>query len=197
MFSTSRRSRSSSPDTGDIGRAGQTNRHAPLVRQHADGAPALGDDLVEIQVNGTQRVAAGVGAREDQHVVDQPAQSLRLADDNREGLAIFAFVAMLAAERDVCRYADDRHRSAELVRGVGHELPLRAQRIGDRAQADRGQVEAARDGDQQDDRNADHHRFLDLVLLTPDVGQRRRDEQDERVRLERLRHGVDAPVASR
>ena len=79
------------------------NRHAPLVGQHVDGAPAFGDDLVEIQIDRPQRIAARIGAREDEHVVNQPAEPLRLAADDGERFAILRFVAMLAAERHVCR----------------------------------------------------------------------------------------------
>ena len=62
---------------------------AALGREHVDGAPALGDHLVEIEVDRPQRIAAGVGAREHQHVVDETAEPPRLAADNRQRLAVF------------------------------------------------------------------------------------------------------------
>jgi len=51
------------------------------------------------------------------------------------------------------------------VRRIGHELPLHAQRLGDRAQADGCEIQAAGGGEQQHDRNADEHRFPHFVLL--------------------------------
>ena len=83
------------------GRAGRSNRDAALGREHVDGAPALGDHFVEIQIDRPQRIAAGIGAREHQHVLDETAEPPRLAADDRQRLAVLGFVAMLAAERHV------------------------------------------------------------------------------------------------
>ena len=127
-FSTSRRSRSSSPRNGMSGDAGRADRDAALGREHVDRAPAVGDDFVEIQIHRPQRVAAGVGARQHQHVLDQTAQPPRLAADDRHRLAVLGLVAMIAAQHDVGGRPHHRHRRPQLVRGVGHELPLRLQR---------------------------------------------------------------------
>ena len=100
---------------------------ASLGREHIDRATAVGDDLVEIQIHRAKRIAAGVGAREDQHVLDEAAQAPRLTADDRDRLAVLGLVAVIAAQHDVGRRAHDGDRRPQLVRGVGHELPLRLQ----------------------------------------------------------------------
>ena len=127
-FNTRRRSRSSSPRNGISGEAPRSDRDAALGRQHVDRAAAFGDDLVEIEIHRPERIAAGVGARQHQHVLDEPAQPARLPADDRQRLAVLGLVAVIAAQRDVGGRAHDRHRRAQLVRRVGHELALRLQR---------------------------------------------------------------------
>lgn len=75
-----------------------------------------------------QRICARVGARENEHVVDEPSKTARLCVCRRQRVAIFSLVALLATQRDVRNSTDDRDRRAELVRRIGHELPLRLER---------------------------------------------------------------------
>ena len=79
------------------GGAPTSDRDAALGGQHVDGAAAVGDDFVEIEIDRAQRIAAGVGARQHQHVLDEPAEPPRLTADDRQRLAVLRLVAMLAA----------------------------------------------------------------------------------------------------
>ena len=79
----------------DVGRSVRADGDAARGGEHVDRAPAVGDDFVQIQIDRPQRIAAGVGAREDEHVVDQPPQPLRLIAGDGHRFAVFGFVAPL------------------------------------------------------------------------------------------------------
>src|SRR6185436_755078 len=57
--------------------------------KNGDRPAAFLDDVVEVEVNEVEWIGAGVGAREDQHVFDEPAEALCLHASNGERLAIF------------------------------------------------------------------------------------------------------------
>ena len=204
-------------------------------RDHLDRAPALRDDVVEIQIYATQRVTAGVSARKDEHIRDQAAQTLGFAADDGECLSILLRRSALAAQRDVGGRPNDGHRRPELMRCIRHELPLRAERraqpckeaiertgelpdfvgpplsgetfnarrrevgglarhVGNRSQSDGRQPQSSGHRDQQDDRNADEHRFLHLALLAPHVVERTGDQERHDGAIERFWPDMDAPA---
>ena len=72
-----------------------------------------------------RRLAAGVGAREQQQVGDQPAHPLRRAQRRSGDLAVLALELRLE-QLEVGQ--DARERRAQLVRGVGDELALARER---------------------------------------------------------------------
>ena len=129
-LTTSRRNSSSSPAHRTSDRPGRRHRDAALRGQHVrPRAGTASTTSSRYKSTRAKRIAAGVGAREHQHVVDERAQPPRLRADHRERLAILGFVAMLAAERRRRRRVRMIDTGvAQLVRGVGHELPLRLQR---------------------------------------------------------------------
>ena len=114
-FTTSWRSRSSSPRNGISGARARFDRDAALGGQDLHGAAAIGDQFIEIEIDDPQRTAAGVGARQHQHVLDQPAETPRLVADDGQRFAVLAFVSAIAAERHLGSRADDRHRRPQLV----------------------------------------------------------------------------------
>jgi hypothetical protein len=67
---------------------------------------------------------AGPGAGEEEEVVDEPRERLRLGARGLERLAVLGLGARRLGERQFGLAADDGHRRAQLVRRVGHELPL-------------------------------------------------------------------------
>ncbi len=99
----------------DLRRARRVDRDAAPGRQDVHRAPAVGDELIEIQIDRPQRMTAGVRAREHEHVLDEPAQTLRLAANDGDRLTVFVFIAMIAAERHLRRRADDGDRRPQLV----------------------------------------------------------------------------------
>jgi len=124
-------------------------------------------------------------------------QSLRLAADDGERLSIFGLVAMIAAQRDLRGCADHRHRRAQLVRRIGRELALDAEGFGDRPRAQRREIDAASGREQQNDRDADEHRFLRFALFPPDVGQRACDHERQLTAGKGFRRRVHAPGSAR
>ena len=184
------------------------------VASTSDGAPAVGDDLVEIQVDRPQRIAAGVGAREHQHVVDEPAEPLRLAADDRQRLAVFGFVAMLAAERDVrrARTIDTGVRSSCDASAMNCRCVCSASRDADAGRPTPGTSCRRAAAISKRDRDADHASPpAPFVLLAADrrrhSGRRRRSRTNERrpatppaasaVHAPRRRAGDDAPSDTR
>ena len=112
----------------DVERPVRADRDAALGGQHVDGAAAVGDQFVEIQIHRAHGVAAGIRAREHEHVLDQTPEPPRLAADDPDRFAVLGLLAVFATQHHVGGRAHDGNRRPQLVRRVGHELPLRLQR---------------------------------------------------------------------
>jgi hypothetical protein len=81
-----------------------------------------------------RRGAAGVGAREQQQVGDEPAHPARGAQRGGGGLALLA-LELLLEQLEVGQHGGQRR--AQLVRGVGDELALARERASVSARARR------------------------------------------------------------
>ncbi len=87
-------------------------------------ARRLGDHGREVEL-AVRRLAAGVRAREEQQVADQPAHAPRRAQGRGRGLLLLA-LERLVEQLEVGQHR--RQRRAQLVRGVGDELALALER---------------------------------------------------------------------
>ena len=92
---------------GDLARSVQIDCDAPFGGQDFDRAPAFGNEFVQIQIDRVQRVAAGIGAREDQHVADEAAEATRLIVHDGQRFPVLFFLAMFARQRDLRGRSDD------------------------------------------------------------------------------------------
>ena len=127
-LSSTRPSRSASPLNGESSSGRSSIRTLAFLRERADGARGVVDDVLQVQRLATKRQMTGVGAREQEQVVDDAAESPRRIAHDGDRVAIFGFRSVCSRERDVCFGAQHGDRRAQLVRRVGHESPLLRER---------------------------------------------------------------------
>ena len=96
-------------------------------RSHAvrRGPHELGDGHVAMLSDETARIHA----RQQEQVVHDAREAHGLILNHVQRLAVFRLVAGAAPQGDIGLTADDRNRCTQFVRGICHELPLRAERI--------------------------------------------------------------------
>ena len=92
---------------------------------------------------------AGVGAGEGQHLADEAAEAVGLADDVVDGGDVGADRGVTAALEELGVGADERERRAELVGGVGDEGALAVHGGLDRAQSASSEPEAGAEGEDE------------------------------------------------
>ena len=118
----------------------------------------VGGDVVEVQRHPLERDGAGVGAGEEQQVVDQRGQVLDLGVDVDEGVADLVHGSVAVLAQVVHGSPDHGQRRAQLVARVGGELALATERdalAGERF-ADRHQRAARVDRAEADRHEHDH-----------------------------------------
>ena len=121
-FSVRRCSSSRAPSTyGAVG----VDRQLVAVGDDAELAGRLDEHLADVGRR-VRRLARGVVAGQQQQVGDEPAHAPRRAQRRVRGLLLLA-VEALGQQLEVGEHA--RQRRAQLVRGVGDELALAAQRV--------------------------------------------------------------------
>ena len=138
-LTTSRRSSSVSARTGTSDAPVTCSATCRSAAIEATAHQALVDRVVEVEINRPERKAAGVGARQHEHVFDQACPdgaTGRAAMVSR--VSIFrSRMRALAAERYIRGERMIETGRPELMGGVGHELPLGLQRARAASDADR------------------------------------------------------------
>jgi hypothetical protein len=112
----------------------QDNYHALPRTQHTGGAGCLGEEFIEIKIARVKRLAAGIGARQQKHIFHNAGQPPCLLVDDFERVLVLAFRPMRSLQGHGGRRVYDRQRRAELMRSVGHELPLSGEGVTQAAQ---------------------------------------------------------------
>ena len=95
-----------------------------LVPQHAQRSSGLGDEIVDIERFANERNALRFRARQQEHRINETLQASGLFFDDCHRLSYSCSGRAGLRKRHLCSRADDRDRCSEVVRGVGHELPL-------------------------------------------------------------------------
>ena len=100
-------------------------RSSPMLAPHhsslTNGSRSISSALEEV---------AALGAGEQQHVVDQPGRPGDLRRDQPLDPAHLLGVRVLLGRQHLQLAGDDRQRRAQLMRGVGDELALGGERLG-------------------------------------------------------------------
>ena len=117
-LSTRRCSSSRAPMTSRRRRRRPASSWSPAT---GSSSPAASATTSERSIGSWRAIAPGVGAGEQQEVGDQPAHAARGAQGRGRRLALLALERLLE-QLEVRQHGGQRR--AQLVRGVGHELPL-------------------------------------------------------------------------
>ena len=99
-------------------------RDAPLLALRAERLQRPLDHALHVHVLPVDLDDAGLDPADVQHVVDHPAQTLRLVLDDLVELAARRLVLRLAVDEHLHVGADGGERRPQLVAGLGHEVAL-------------------------------------------------------------------------
>ncbi len=102
----------------------------PLLRKDTQCPSGFGEQVVQVQELGSKRDAMRLRAGQEKHGIDQARQTSRLLADDGQRLTVLLVRSDVLRQRHLSRGSYDRHGGSQLVRRVGHELPLEVQSSG-------------------------------------------------------------------
>ena len=173
--------------------------HAGIRRGLRQRCGGLGGHVVELERNPLERDGAGVGASQQEQVVDEPGELLDLGVDVGEGVPDLAHRAGGVPPQQLHRAPDDRQWGPQLVARVGRELALAPQRgaLGRERVADRHERAARVDRPEprrhEDDHEPADHEHEHEALERPNLGGPVLDDLDEEPALRGVRRDGQLP----
>lgn len=90
-----------------------------LSRQHG-----LGNRIIEVYLLAPDVQSGGIGLGQEKHILDNATELEKLVFDDAKRLLAFADVEIPIAPDNLSRGKGHRDGSSNLMRGIGHELPL-------------------------------------------------------------------------
>src|SRR5467141_546596 len=95
---------------------------------------ALGYEFIEVKIARLERVLAGVRPRKSEEVLYYVREPLGLVMQNSQRFPVFLQRTHLLRKSDLCFAAQNRNRSPQFVRRIGHEAPLAFERFAETVQ---------------------------------------------------------------